>query len=56
MLEANPNLENIIFNFLSQKDYVGEREAFSKKVVLLFISFNFVYFALLVNYFFFIDC
>ncbi|VDD88037.1 unnamed protein product [Enterobius vermicularis] len=33
VLEANPNLENIIFNFLSQKDYVGEREAFSKKIV-----------------------
>lgn len=32
MLEANPGLEQIIFNFLSQKDYVGEREGLSKKV------------------------
>lgn len=33
VLEANPNLEQCIYNFLSQKDYVGEREALSKKVV-----------------------
>uniref|UniRef100_F1KUE5 Sorting nexin-13 n=1 Tax=Ascaris suum TaxID=6253 RepID=F1KUE5_ASCSU len=33
VLEANPGLEQIIFNFLSQKDYVGEREGLSKKVV-----------------------
>uniref|UniRef100_A0A0N5AAU0 Sorting nexin-13 n=1 Tax=Syphacia muris TaxID=451379 RepID=A0A0N5AAU0_9BILA len=33
VLEASPNLENIIFNFLSQKDYVGEREALPKKIV-----------------------
>ncbi|VDM46953.1 unnamed protein product [Toxocara canis] len=33
VLEANPGLEQIIFNFLSQKDYVGEREGLSRKVV-----------------------
>ncbi|KHN72809.1 Sorting nexin-13 [Toxocara canis] len=32
VLEANPGLEQIIFNFLSQKDYVGEREGLSRKV------------------------
>ncbi|VDK45957.1 unnamed protein product [Anisakis simplex] len=33
VLSANPGLEQIIFSFLSQKDYVGEREGLSKKLV-----------------------
>ncbi|VDN32400.1 unnamed protein product [Gongylonema pulchrum] len=33
VLEANRDLEAIIFDFLSMKDYIGEREAFPRKVM-----------------------
>uniref|UniRef100_A0A915Q5M2 Sorting nexin-13 n=1 Tax=Setaria digitata TaxID=48799 RepID=A0A915Q5M2_9BILA len=33
VLEANPDLEALIFDFLSMKDYVGEREGFPRKVM-----------------------
>ncbi|KAL3994350.1 PXA domain family protein [Acanthocheilonema viteae] len=33
VLEANADLEALIFDFLSMKDYIGEREAFPKKVM-----------------------
>ncbi|CAG9536268.1 unnamed protein product [Cercopithifilaria johnstoni] len=33
VLEANPDLETLIFDFLSMKDYIGEREGFPKKVM-----------------------
>ncbi|KAK6102843.1 PXA domain family protein [Brugia pahangi] len=33
VLEANADLETLIFDFLSMKDYVGEREGFPKKVM-----------------------
>uniref|UniRef100_A0AAF5PVJ5 PXA domain-containing protein n=1 Tax=Wuchereria bancrofti TaxID=6293 RepID=A0AAF5PVJ5_WUCBA len=33
VLEANADLETLIFDFLSMKDYIGEREGFPKKVM-----------------------
>ncbi|VDK75333.1 unnamed protein product [Litomosoides sigmodontis] len=33
VLEANADLEALIFDFLSMKDYIGEREGFPKKVM-----------------------
>ncbi|VDO39505.1 unnamed protein product [Onchocerca flexuosa] len=33
VLKANADLETLIFDFLSMKDYIGEREGFPKKVM-----------------------
>lgn len=45
VLEANPELESIIFDFLSMKDYSSEKGALSKKVIFVLSKYALCTFA-----------